>query len=61
MDLRFYIDPATRLVNVLVALPPNSPLLLDTFVTARIEKASTAALVVPRDVVLPSQPQAGQG
>jgi RND family efflux transporter MFP subunit len=46
------IDPTTRLAEVLVTLPQNVHWMLDTYVTAQIEKASAQGLIVPRDAVL---------
>jgi RND family efflux transporter MFP subunit len=47
------VDPMTRLVDVLVSLPPGAKLMLDDFVAAQITKASAESLVVARDAVLP--------
>ncbi|HEY5892301.1 MAG TPA: efflux RND transporter periplasmic adaptor subunit [Chthoniobacterales bacterium] len=47
------IDPATRLVDVHVALPPASGLMLNGYVRAEIEQSASDALVVPRSAVLP--------
>ena len=49
------VDPSTRLVEVLVALPADAPLLIETFVAGEIEKASTTGLIVPRDAALPDE------
>jgi len=47
------VDPATRLVEVTVSLPPETRLMLDAFVTAKLSLASAEAFVAPRDAVLP--------
>jgi membrane fusion protein (multidrug efflux system) len=47
------VDPATRLVDVLVALPPDVPLLLQTFVVGTIPRTVEGALVAPREAALP--------
>jgi RND family efflux transporter MFP subunit len=49
------INPASRLVDAYVALPANSPLMLETFVRARIIVSRKEALVVPRSAVLPEE------
>ena len=49
------VDPATRLDTVLVSLPQDAHLMLETFVTGQIIRASAEALVVPRDAVLPQE------
>jgi membrane fusion protein, multidrug efflux system len=49
------INPATRLVDVYVALPPSSGLLLDGYVRAEIEKSVKDALTVPRSAILPEE------
>jgi len=49
------VDPATRLDTVLVSLPPDAHLMLETFVTGEIVRASADALVVPRDAILPQE------
>lgn len=46
------INPASRLVDVLVDLPAKSPLMLDSFVRAMIVVNRKDALVVPRSAVL---------
>jgi membrane fusion protein (multidrug efflux system) len=48
------VDPTTRLVDVYVALPPNTKLLLDQYVRGEIERTEKDALVVPRSSVLPN-------
>jgi membrane fusion protein, multidrug efflux system len=49
------IDPATRLVDVYVALPQRTKLLLDGFVRGDFERTAENALVVPRSAVLPEE------
>jgi membrane fusion protein, multidrug efflux system len=49
------MNPANRLVEAYVGLPAGSPLVLETFVTARIGVASKQALIVPRLAVLPEE------
>jgi membrane fusion protein, multidrug efflux system len=49
------INPAARLVDVYVALPPSSGLLLDGYVRAEIDKSVKDALVVPRSALLPDE------
>jgi membrane fusion protein (multidrug efflux system) len=49
------VDPTTRLVDVYVALPPNTKLLLDQYVRGEIERTEKDALVVPRSAVLPNE------
>lgn len=49
------VNPATRLVDVFVALPPKSALMLEDYVRGKMVTASKQALVVPRDAVLPEQ------
>ena len=49
------VDPITRLVDVMVSLPPDARLLLESFVTAQTTRASADALVAPRDAVLPGE------
>jgi RND family efflux transporter MFP subunit len=49
------IDPATRLVDVYVALPKGTKLLLDGFVRGDFERTAENALVVPRSAVLPEE------
>jgi membrane fusion protein, multidrug efflux system len=49
------IDPATRLVDVYVALPEGTRLLLDSYVRGEIEHTEKAVLVVPRSAVLPNE------
>jgi len=50
------VDPATRMIEVLVSLPENTNLLLDSFVTGAVTRASAAdALILPRDAALPGE------
>jgi membrane fusion protein, multidrug efflux system len=49
------IDPATRLVDVYVALPGGTKLLLDGYVRGEIQRAEKNALAVPRSAVLPNE------
>lgn len=49
------IDPATRLVDVYVALPEGTKLLLDGYVRGEIQRTEKDALVVPRSAVLPNE------
>ena len=49
------IDPATRLVDVYVALPEGTKLLLDSYVRGEIQRTEKDALVVPRSAVLPNE------
>jgi RND family efflux transporter MFP subunit len=49
------VDPATRLVPVSVTIPPDTHLLLDSFVTGDVVRASADALVVPRNAALPDE------
>jgi membrane fusion protein (multidrug efflux system) len=53
--IRQRVDPASRLVNVMVSLPPNSGFLLDSFAVGRIARSTVDALVVPRDAALPDE------
>src|SRR5206468_892066 len=49
------IDPTTRLVDVYVALPEATKLLLDGYVRGEIQRTEENALVVPRSAVLPNE------
>jgi RND family efflux transporter MFP subunit len=49
------IDPTTRLVDVYVALPQGTKLLLDQYVRGEIQRREKDALVVPRSAVLPNE------
>jgi membrane fusion protein (multidrug efflux system) len=48
-------DSTTRLVDVYVALPQGTKLLLDGFVRGDFERTAENALVVPRSAVLPDE------
>jgi membrane fusion protein, multidrug efflux system len=47
------IDPQTRLINVMVSLPPNTSLPLDVYMKGEIDLPTSGGLVVPRAAVLP--------
>ncbi len=47
------VNPATRLVDVFVTLPPSSDFLLGEYVKGRITLARAEGVVVPRSAVLP--------
>jgi len=49
------IDPTTRLVDVYVALPEGTKLLLDQYARGEIQRVEVNALVVPRSAVLPNE------
>src|SRR5205814_9199247 len=49
------VDPATRLVSVMVAPPPATQLMLETFVMAKIVKEAGEGLIVPREALLPQE------
>src|SRR5438046_3346823 len=49
------VDPTTRLVDVYVALPEGTKLLLDGYVRGEIQRTEKGALVVPRSAVLPNE------
>jgi RND family efflux transporter MFP subunit len=49
------VDPATRLVDVLVSLPPNTAMLLESFVVGTITRTSAGAMMVPRSAALPNE------
>lgn len=49
------VNPETRLVDVFVDPPPNTPFLLNEFILARIRVNSADALVLPRAAVIPDQ------
>jgi membrane fusion protein (multidrug efflux system) len=49
------IDPTTRLVDVYVALPEGTKLLLDGYVRGEIQRTERDALAVPRSAVLPNE------
>ncbi|MGI8432276.1 MAG: efflux RND transporter periplasmic adaptor subunit [Chthoniobacterales bacterium] len=48
------VDPATRLVDVYVALPGGTKIMLDGFVRAEFERTAANVLVVPRSAILPN-------
>lgn len=50
-----FINPATRLVDVLVELPSSNQFLLDEYVRGEIAIASKVGVVVPRAAVLPEE------
>ncbi len=47
------VDPASRLVDVMVTLPADAGLMLEEYVVGRIPRSSGEALIVPRDAALP--------
>lgn len=47
------VNPATRLVDVFVALPRSARYMLGEYILGRIRTASSSGLVVPRSAVLP--------
>jgi len=49
------IDPTTRLVDVYVALPEGTKLLLDGYVRGEMQRSEREALVVSRSAVLPNE------
>src|SRR5437870_2244734 len=49
------IDSTTRLVDVYVALPQGTKLLLDGYVRGEMQRTEKDALVVPRSAVLPNE------
>jgi membrane fusion protein (multidrug efflux system) len=49
------VDPMTRLTEVMISLPKNSRLLMESFVAAKMPRASATGLVVPREAVLPAE------
>jgi membrane fusion protein (multidrug efflux system) len=49
------VDPATRMLDVLVSLPDNANLLLDSFIVAELTRASADALIIPREAALPGE------
>jgi RND family efflux transporter MFP subunit len=48
------LDPATRLVNVYVALPPETPLFLGGYVRGEVATQADDVLVAPRKALLPA-------
>ena len=51
------VDPATRRVDVMVSLPRDSHLMLESYVAGQIASQSAEGLIVPRDAVLPEDEQ----
>src|SRR5438067_13447353 len=49
------LDPEARLVEVYVALPSETKLLLDGYVRGEFTRSSENALVVPRSAILPDE------
>ena len=49
------IDPTTRLVDVYVAVPQGTKLLLDGYVRGEIQRTEKNTLVAPRSAVLPNE------
>jgi RND family efflux transporter MFP subunit len=49
------LDPATRMVDVMVSPPPDAGFLLDSYVEGEMTKATEIAFVVPRDAALPDE------
>lgn len=49
------VNPQTRLIDIFATLPPDSDLLLDSYVRAEIIITAKDALVVPRVAVLPDE------
>ncbi|SRR5579884_168048 len=47
------VNPATRLVDVFVALPPSAEFMLGEYILGKITIASAQGLIVPRAAVLP--------
>jgi membrane fusion protein (multidrug efflux system) len=47
------VNPATRLLDVFVALPRSATYLLGEYIVGRIRTASSYGLIVPRSAVLP--------
>ena len=47
------VNPATRLVDVFVALPRSAKYMLGEYIQGRIRTASSYGLIVPRSAVLP--------
>ncbi len=48
------VDPTTRLVDVYVALPAGTKIMLDGFVRAEFARTAENTLVVPRAAILPN-------
>ena len=49
------VDPSTRLVDVLVALPPETHLILDSFIASELPRATVHGLIVPREALVAGQ------
>ncbi|MEA3186404.1 MAG: rane fusion protein multidrug efflux system [Chthoniobacter sp.] len=49
------VNATTRLIDIFVALPPESDLMLESYVRGEITIAAKEALVVPRAAVLPNE------
>jgi RND family efflux transporter MFP subunit len=49
------IDPTTRLVDVLVSLPPDTKLILDSYVAGELPRSTVHGLVVPREALVAEQ------
>jgi membrane fusion protein (multidrug efflux system) len=49
------VNPATRLVDILVSLPASGGLLVGEYVQGKIRVASTEGLIAPRAAVLPEE------
>jgi membrane fusion protein (multidrug efflux system) len=49
------VDPATRLVSVMITLPPDAHLMLDSYAVGKLVKASAEGLIVPASAVLPAE------
>ena len=47
------MDPQTRLIDVMVSLPPHTSLPLDVYMKGEIDLPTAGGLVVPRSAVLP--------
>jgi HlyD family secretion protein len=46
------VDPTTRLVELLVTLPPDAHLILDSFIAGEITRQTARGLIVPRESIL---------
>ena len=49
------VDPSTRLVDVLVALPPETHLILDSFIASELPRTTVHGLIVPRKALVAGQ------
>jgi RND family efflux transporter MFP subunit len=54
VDVSRSINPATRLIDVFVALPAPAQVLIDQYVSGAITVRSASGLIVPRRAVLPA-------